>query len=57
MTPILEKIYELEYDQTPDYDLLINEFMKALLNLDIAPKVENYDWVRKNTRSLADDEE
>ena len=46
MAPILETIYELGYEQTPDYEQLINQFVQALLQLDIAPKVANYDWVR-----------
>jgi len=39
-------IYALNYSEKPDYDLIKKLFIDELLQLDYAPQVANYDWVR-----------
>ena len=46
MTPILEAIYGLGYEEEPDYEAIILMFVRALLDQNFPPQVLNYDWVR-----------
>lgn len=46
LTPILKMIYNLRYDEDPNYEKIVFEFSKAIMNLDMPPSIKNYDWVR-----------
>ena len=46
LTSILESLYQMEYEEDPDYDKLIKMFVDLLLETDFAPQVANYDWVK-----------
>jgi len=39
-------IYNLRYDEDPNYEKIIFEFSKAIMNLDMPPSIKNYDWIR-----------
>ena len=45
LAPILEAIYLIGYDEKPDYEGIIQLFVRALLKNDSCPQVANYDWV------------
>ena len=46
LTPVLEMIYSLKYDEKPDYEKIIFEFSKAIMNQEKPPSIQNYDWIR-----------
>jgi hypothetical protein len=39
LAPILQIIYDLNYDEEPNYDKIVFEFSKAIMNLDKPPSV------------------
>ena len=45
MSPILDKIYKLKYEEKLDYEEIIKLFVQALLNCNSCPQLANYDWV------------
>ena len=52
MTPILDMIYKLKYDETPDYDKIMFAFSKAIMDLNMPPSINNYDWVRSGSNLI-----
>jgi hypothetical protein len=42
---ILEQIYEMKYEEEPDYARILFHFEKILLDDDIVSHSRNYDWI------------
>jgi len=46
--PILQKIYDLDYDEKPDYEAIIQAFVRTILTFNSPPSTQNYDWVQNS---------
>jgi len=45
LVDLLQSFYNMKYKDEPDYQYIIYTFEKILLELDVAPSPNNYDWI------------